>query len=43
MSKPTKTNPAIKYVKKASQWVRTYFEGDKRKIERNKSGQWRTT
>lgn len=29
MPKPTKNTPRIKYVKKASQWVKTYFEGDK--------------
>ncbi len=29
MPKPTKKDPRLKYVKKAKQWVVTYFEGDK--------------
>lgn len=34
MALPTKDNPKIKYVKKASQWVKTYFEFNER------NGQW---
>lgn len=30
MSYPTKENPKIKWVKKASQWCSTYFEEDKK-------------
>lgn len=37
MSKPTASNPKIKYVKRARMWVKTWFEADKQ------VQQWATT
>lgn len=33
MPKPTKDNPRITYVKKASQWVKTYFDDSGKQVQ----------